>query len=178
MNFHLFFTLTLTLILFSCKNDPKRKVSPALQNSNVNLNDTETTEQADFKNEKSALLFNNYLAIKAAMVNTNNIAITTASKKLIANFNTNESYKKAHDVAVLIAYEKDIDKQREFFVGLTNEVTEILKSQISHGKVIQQFCPMAFNGKGGYWLSNSSEIRNPYFGNEMLSCGVVTKEFK
>jgi len=34
---------------------------------------------------------------------------------------------------------------------------------------------MAFDGKGGYWLSNSKEIRNPYFGDIMLACGEVTE---
>ena len=40
-------------------------------------------------------------------------------------------------------------------------------------KVYYQYCPMAFNNKGAYWLSNQSVIRNPYFGNEMLECGKV-----
>ena len=37
----------------------------------------------------------------------------------------------------------------------------------------KQFCPMAFNDQGGYWLSNSKEVRNPYFGDKMLKCGMV-----
>ena len=32
---------------------------------------------------------------------------------------------------------------------------------------------MAFDNTGGYWLSNSKEVRNPYFGNSMLKCGEV-----
>jgi Cu(I)/Ag(I) efflux system membrane fusion protein len=32
---------------------------------------------------------------------------------------------------------------------------------------------MAFNNKGAYWLSNEREIKNPYFGSEMLECGSV-----
>ncbi|MFT4674108.1 MAG: hypothetical protein ACI9R6_001009, partial [Saprospiraceae bacterium] len=34
-----------------------------------------------------------------------------------------------------------------------------------------------FNNTGGYWLSNSKEIRNPYFGSKMLKCGRIDKEF-
>jgi hypothetical protein len=35
---------------------------------------------------------------------------------------------------------------------------------------------MAFNNTGGYWLSNSKEIRNPFFGDKMLKCGRIEKE--
>jgi hypothetical protein len=37
---------------------------------------------------------------------------------------------------------------------------------------------MAFDGEGGYWLSDSKEIRNPYYGEKMLVCGNVEKTFK
>jgi Cu(I)/Ag(I) efflux system membrane fusion protein len=37
--------------------------------------------------------------------------------------------------------------------------------------VYHQYCPMAFDDKGAYWLSSQSAIRNPYFGKEMLTCG-------
>ena len=34
-----------------------------------------------------------------------------------------------------------------------------------------QFCPMADNNTGAYWLSELKEINNPYFGEAMLGCG-------
>ena len=34
-----------------------------------------------------------------------------------------------------------------------------------------QFCPMALNNEGAFWLSESADIRNPYFGSDMLTCG-------
>ncbi len=42
----------------------------------------------------------------------------------------------------------------------------------------RQFCPMAFDFKGAYWLSNSDEILNPYFGDEMLTCGNIDEVLK
>ena len=36
------------------------------------------------------------------------------------------------------------------------------------------FCPMADDNKGAYWLSDTQEIKNPYFGAGMLTCGEVT----
>ena len=36
-----------------------------------------------------------------------------------------------------------------------------------------QKCPMANSYKGAIWLSTEKEIKNPYYGDEMLSCGSV-----
>ena len=38
-----------------------------------------------------------------------------------------------------------------------------------------QFCPKARNAKGAYWLSETKDIRNPYFGESMRTCD-ETKE--
>ena len=37
------------------------------------------------------------------------------------------------------------------------------------GSVYQLFCPMAFENKGAAWLQSDDEVRNPYFGAEMMS---------
>jgi len=34
---------------------------------------------------------------------------------------------------------------------------------------------MANNNKGAKWLSVEAEIRNPYYGDAMLSCGSVVE---
>ena len=39
------------------------------------------------------------------------------------------------------------------------------------------FCPMAFDKKGAYWLTDSKEIMNPYFGKKMLKCGEIKEIF-
>jgi Cu(I)/Ag(I) efflux system membrane fusion protein len=38
-------------------------------------------------------------------------------------------------------------------------------------------CPMAFGGRGGEWLDEVEEIRNPYFGASMLRCGTVVETY-
>jgi hypothetical protein len=35
------------------------------------------------------------------------------------------------------------------------------------------YCPMTFDNQGGYWVSRTSAIRNPYEGSRMLECGAV-----
>jgi hypothetical protein len=73
--------------------------------------------------------------------------------------------------------EGDIEYQRENFENLTTNVTDLI-SLLGTDKVIyQDFCPMANNNKGAYWLSEVKEIRNPYFGSKMMTCGSVKKQF-
>jgi Cu(I)/Ag(I) efflux system membrane fusion protein len=36
---------------------------------------------------------------------------------------------------------------------------------------------MAFDDTGAWWLSEEEEILNPYFGDEMLHCGMVQEKF-
>lgn len=40
------------------------------------------------------------------------------------------------------------------------------------------FCPMANDDNGAYWIQRPGEIRNPYFGAEMLTCGAATHTVK
>ena len=39
-----------------------------------------------------------------------------------------------------------------------------------------QHCPMAFDNAGADWVSADREVRNPYFGEAMMTCGRVTRE--
>jgi len=69
---------------------------------------------------------------------------------------------------------KDIAEQRKSFLAMNNTLYKTVKEfGIDRDTVYYQYCPMAHNDRGGYWLSNEKEIRNPYFGNMMLKCGEV-----
>jgi len=66
----------------------------------------------------------------------------------------------------------DIEEQRESFSAFSKEFYKALKIFGLMGKTVYyQFCPMAFDGNGAFWLSTTKEIRNPYFGDQMLTCG-------
>jgi Cu(I)/Ag(I) efflux system membrane fusion protein len=49
---------------------------------------------------------------------------------------------------------------------------------LQSGTVYYQYCPMANGDQGAFWLSEVDEIRNPYFGDEMLSCGETRETFE
>lgn len=68
----------------------------------------------------------------------------------------------------------DIEAQRESFSMLSDNLYESLKAFGTSGiTAYYQYCPMAFNDRGAYWLSDEKQISNPYFGDKMLRCGSV-----
>jgi hypothetical protein len=36
---------------------------------------------------------------------------------------------------------------------------------------------MADDNKGAVWISETKEIKNPYFGKDMATCGSIKKEY-
>jgi Cu(I)/Ag(I) efflux system membrane fusion protein len=73
-----------------------------------------------------------------------------------------------------IAEASDIEIQRTHFEAVSDRVFDWLTAFGNSGPVMyRQYCPMAFDDKGAYWLSDAKQIRNPYFGNAMLKCGSV-----
>ncbi len=75
-----------------------------------------------------------------------------------------------------IASSDKIEDQRSAFSGFSDYLYSAIKAFGLMGKTgYYQFCPMTNNQKGGYWISESKTIRNPYFGEKMLDCG-ETKE--
>jgi len=69
---------------------------------------------------------------------------------------------------------EDIAQQRKYFAAFNQGLYHSIKSYgINEGEVYYQYCPMALDNQGAYWLSDIREIQNPYFGEKMLSCGSV-----
>lgn len=69
---------------------------------------------------------------------------------------------------------EDIEAQRASFKNLSDNLYKSIKAYGLGGTTAYyEFCPMAFNDTGAYWLSDNSSIRNPYFGDKMLTCGKV-----
>jgi hypothetical protein len=77
---------------------------------------------------------------------------------------------KLSKVARQIAESKDIAKQREYFADFSANFYKLAKTEkLSAQPAYYQYCPM----KKAYWLSASSDIKNPYYGKQMLTCGNV-----
>ncbi len=162
----------------SCKKDKKMDaiIDEGAKDGIVNYDVTSSKSDVKFSNDTVHQIYVQYLKIKGALVNSDHKTVQIESKKLESIVANNKQLKAT---SKLISLTKDIKKQRDFFVTLTHEIENLIhKSTIVSGEVYKQFCPMAFDGEGGYWLSNSKEIRNPYFGTQMLKCGSVKDVLK
>ena len=71
----------------------------------------------------------------------------------------------------------DIKLVRENFIGISKTMIAIAESfDPIPTPIYIQHCPMADSNKGADWLSKEKEIRNPYFGESMLTCGEIKKK--
>lgn len=71
----------------------------------------------------------------------------------------------------VISSSTDIDEQRTAFSRFNLAFYKSVKMFGLNERTFFQYCPMANNDTGAYWFSETKEIRNPYFGDMMLSCG-------
>jgi membrane fusion protein, copper/silver efflux system len=72
-----------------------------------------------------------------------------------------------------------IDDIRKSFVVASENLIKIFKANgIAGNKVYVQFCPMANQEIGAFWLSFDKKIRNPYFGDMMIDCGETRDTLK
>lgn len=73
-----------------------------------------------------------------------------------------------------LASKNKLENQRDVFVQLSQNMIQIGEQmQGLDAKLYVQHCPMANNDQGANWLSLEEEIRNPYYGDAMLTCGSV-----
>lgn len=73
----------------------------------------------------------------------------------------------------------DIEAQRKSFSALSDNFYKSVKAfGLGGATAYYEFCPMAFDNEGAYWLSDAEQIRNPYFGDAMLTCGSVKETLK
>lgn len=78
-----------------------------------------------------------------------------------------------------ISETQKIKQQRRHFIALSNGmITLVKKFKPPVDRLYVQFCPMADNDQGATWLSSEEQIRNPYFGDMMLTCGNVREEIE
>jgi len=141
----------------------------------------------DFQNQLK-VVFNDYIKLKDALVKDDSYKVMAESKKLLYNLSEVDMKllmdKEAHyywmslekeikTSAILISNTSGIKGQRDHFKHLSLHLIKVLELFGVNQKVFVEFCPMADNNNGAYWLSKKEKVINPYFGNAMLSCGEV-----
>ena len=148
-----------------------------MDNMSGNLDDGETRE-VKFNDEQIASAYGHYTHVKTALVNTNAEEAQSGGKMLAEALKNVENSDKAMEAAEKIANSGDINVQRTAFLDLSAAMEGVVSGKVASGELYKQYCPMAFDGQGGAWLSASKEIRNPYYGDKMLKCGSVRETIK
>jgi len=137
-------------------------------------------------------VFDNYFAIKDALVKTDGNTTSTKAKELLMAINAVKMDKltiEEHAVwmkvmkdlafgAEHISNTKDAEHQRNHFMALSKNMYALIKVSKIETPTYYQFCPMANDGKGANWLSKENAVKNPYYGSQMLTCGKVVETIK
>lgn len=138
-------------------------------------------------------IINAYLKIKNALTSDNSSETTAASNdfiKAVVATSTSKMDSKlltkylnstddAKIQAELIAKnDGKIDQQRKYFSLLSKDIATLIATCGSSKHLYQDYCPMYNEGRSGYWISEMKEIKNPYFGSEMMECGGMIKEIE
>lgn len=134
-------------------------------------------------------VLNTYYKLKNELVADNSSGASTAAaefKSAVAAVNNSTASaaevnafepvkQKLQTDAAAIAAANDIDKQRELFATLSNTIISLAKTiSLSEKEIYVDYCPM----KKASWLSAEKAIKNPYYGNKMLTCGNVKETIK
>ena len=125
-----------------------------------------------------------YMDMKDAFVESNSaqvsaLAKATYNKLKFINLEGLGKMEKSHlnksiEMLDAISANPNLENQRSHFVILNENFVPLAKNTEGlNEKLYIQKCPMADNNKGALWLSTQKEIRNPYYGEQMMSCGSI-----
>ena len=140
-------------------------------------------------------LVESYLLIKDNLVNDTKAGEHAGNMlSAISNVDMNAFSEKGHmkwmeyqkvlrDKAEKIQEAGKLGEQRKHFIQLSENMIELVKTfeapKTDRGSSLYvQFCPMANDDKGAFWLSKEDEVKNPYYGDMMLNCGEVREEIE
>jgi hypothetical protein len=132
-------------------------------------------DSTKIEKEKIAPIVKAYLSLKDAFV-ASNFAETQKMATELSDAISGEALQSLKADAEQIKQATDIEAQRAIFYPLSAKLFILVKTFGGNTQALhQQYCPMAFDNQGAYWLSDKSEIRNPYFGDQMLGCGMINE---
>jgi len=178
-----------SLSTMSCKDTKKEGSQHAMQSvmNHDKMNASHDMMDSNAQNSDAQRVLTDYMALKDALVETNKDQAAKAGNKLNNTLNEFDasSYTPEQQIELkdIISDAKvhaehigksEMDHQREHFKTLTKDIMDMVVITGTDNTLYQQFCPM-YDG-GSAWLSTSKDIKNPYYGSKMLTCGKVQKE--
>ena len=195
-----------TLALSSCKENKEQKkpTETSMQHDMSTMSDSSAMDNMamDAKVTVTAAkkttadlteLYSHYTHLTFALSGDDDKEAVSAAKGILASFPkidingfSAEQKKEFADLESSISEHAEhiadnagkIDHQREHLDLMSADFYDLLKDFGTPKPVYKVFCPMYNDNKGAFWLSDSREVKNPYYGKEMLSCGEVQEEIK
>ena len=130
------------------------------------------------------LVLNSYSQLKDAFVESDIEKVKIATGVLLKDLEKikissltetqKEHFGSIDEALNAILEDADLENQRINFVVLNESIIPVAMNMSTlNAPFYVQKCPMANQNKGALWLSESREIKNPYYGDEMLTCGSV-----
>lgn len=181
------FMLFITALVFSaCANNKKEAtqtgdtakkepVAAAQKPATLQL-----AKESSIKDDRLNAVYGQYQQLTTALIEGDAAVAAIASNALEAGARYMQNGKTLAALASKITTASGIEAKRVQYASLSNEMIRLVKQTgVENGAVYVDFCPMAFDNKGAHWLSNSAEIKNPYFGaGDMLTCGEAKETIK
>ncbi len=126
------------------------------------------------KNDKLNTVYQHYIHLTTALTKEDATEAKLASAAIEAGVKGIEGGASIANAAARNTSAQDLATQRREYSSLSNDfISLVKKTGLSGGELYVDYCPMALNDEGAYWVSNVKEIKNPYFGDKMLTCGEV-----
>ncbi len=125
-----------------------------------------------------------YLMMKDAFIAGDAGEVSTYAKATLAEIQSvpksglgkmeTSHFSQISEMLQAIADNDNLEDQRSHFVILNENIVAIVMNiEAIDSTWFVQKCPMANSNKGAVWLSKEKEIRNPYYGEQMSTCGSV-----
>jgi hypothetical protein len=167
--------VSFAIIALGCSQDQKAEDQTTSQETSKDEKVMQAST-SDVSSQQLKSILSSYLNVKDALVNTDAKEAKSALAKLLESVGA--EFEQIKSLTEEMQDKEDVEQIRAGFDDLSQEVYTLVKdnAESKDQKVYKQFCPMAFNNKGAFWLSSEKEIRNPYFGDKMLKCGKVQEE--
>ena len=191
---NIIFGFSIAALSFTACNSGTNKSN---ENSSSKSDTTQASAQANNTETKSgtsiAGIVTGYLRLKNALTNDDGNGAANGGKEIgdaLQKFDktslTEEQKKTYDDVADDIKEHAEhismngsnVAHQREHFDLLSKDVYDLVKAFGSGQTLYYDHCPMYNNNKGADWLSETKEIKNPYLGKQMPTCGTMKEEIK
>lgn len=163
-------------VLIACGGSGSQDATHDADSATVQAEETTAAANPVLKNEALNAVYAHYTHLTAALTNSDAAEAKTAAGAMEADAKNLENGNTLSQTAAKIASTDDLEEQRKAYQTLTDEmIAKVKAAGLSSGEIYVEHCPMAFNNTGASWLSNSKDIRNPYFGEKMMTCGEVTE---